>query len=83
MIIARPRWITTSHGPSSLATTAAPSRASLKPAIKAPVASQATTGRRVRHTTQARIAVAAINSSVRLPTALCEYSMIEFRSAGG
>jgi hypothetical protein len=47
------------------------------------VASQATTGRRVRQTTQAKITVAMISTPVTLPTARCEYSTIACASAGG
>ena len=83
MIIASPRWINTSHDASSLTTTPAPSKASLRPATRDAVASHATTGRRVRQTTQARITVAVISSSVTLPTVRCEYSMIEWMSAAG
>src|SRR5712691_9187458 len=83
IIIARPRWTTTNHGWSSFATTIPPNAPSPTTPISDAVAIQATSGRRVRNTTQASTTVAMIKSPVTVPTARCAYSMIACASAGG
>ena len=83
MIIARPRWTTTSHGLSSFTTTTPPSAPSAPIATREAVASHATSGRVRRKTTQAVMTVAMSSKPVIVPTVRCEYSMIEWMSAAG
>jgi hypothetical protein len=83
MIMARPRWTSTSQGASSLITTTPPNAPSAAIATSEPVASQATIGRVRRKMIQAVITVAINSTPVIAPTVRWEYSMIEWTSAAG